>query len=158
MEKKVNLAPPWITYFKEIEALFAQDPDVRVEFDEEGYGVTLYVEGHDKADAIDQLLPDEMEFGNIKMKITVVPANKLEMDKADLLNIAFAGNPALAYAKRVEGIFTNPICYAVMQKKVVQFYNDDLHDINGNMNTLYQDIAKDVIGEDGGVCFCTNNE
>lgn len=158
MEKKVNLAPPWITYFKEIEALFAQDPDVRVEFDEEGYGVTIYVEGQDKADAIDQLLPDEMEFGNIKMKITVVPANKLEMDKVDLLNRAFAGNPAFAYAKRVEGVFTNPIYYAVMQKKVVQFYNDDLHDINGNMNTLYQDIAKDVIGEEGGICFCTNNE
>ena len=33
-----------------------------------------------------------------------------------------------------------------------------MHDINGNCSTLYQEIAKDVFGEDEGICFCTDTE
>jgi hypothetical protein len=43
----------------------------------------------------------------------------------------------------------------VFEKKVVQFFNDQLDDINGNKSTLYQDIAKDVFEKHEGVYFCT---
>ena len=29
---------------------------------------------------------------------------------------------------------------------------------NGNMTTLYQSIAKDVFGEEDGICFCTEDK
>ena len=49
--------------------------------------------------------------------------------------------------------------YAVFQSKVVQFFNDDMSDINGNCTTLYQEIAKDVFsGRAEGVFFCTAAE
>ena len=57
----------------------------------------------------------------------------------------------------VNGVFTNPVSYVIFEKKVVQFFNDDLSDAHGNMTTLYKDVAKDVLGEHHGVFFCTDN-
>ena len=155
MGKNVNLSPPWVTFYREINALFEQDPDVEVEFHENDNSICVYVEGQEKADAIDALLPDEKTFGNITVQIVVIPANKV-MSKSDLFNVAFSGNPAFAYATaKTDDVFPKPFSYVVFKKKVVQFFNDDLRDINGNMTTLYQNIAKDVFGEDEGICFCT---
>ncbi len=56
----------------------------------------------------------------------------------------------------VDGIFSNDISYILFEPKVVQFFNDDLGDLNGLRSTLYQDIAANVF-EDAheGVFFCT---
>mgnify|MGYP006958177364 CR=1 FL=1 len=43
----------------------------------------------------------------------------------------------------------------MFENKVVQFYNDQMDDINGNKSTLFQDIAGDVFGYDHGVFYCT---
>ena len=150
----MKLASPWVNFYRELEALFSQDPEVRVVYGEEANEVKLYVENARKADALTQLLPVEKTFGNVTLKVTVIPANEMTVSKADLLSEAFDGNPALSYIQHVDAVIGS-FDYAVFQNRVVQYFNDDLSDINGLKSTLYQDIAKDVFGEDAGVFFCT---
>lgn len=145
---------PWVEFYREIEALFAQDDEVKIVYDEENNEVKLYVENARKADALTQLLPAEKIFGNVTMKVTVIPANNAKVSKADLIAEAFDGNPALSYVQHVDAVI-GAFDYAVFQNKVVQFFDDNLSDINGNKSTLYENIAKDVFGSDAGVFFCT---
>lgn len=150
----MKLSSPWVEFYHKIEALFAQDPEVKVVYEEENNEVKLFVENARKADALTQLLPAEKTFGNVTLKVTVVPANDVTISKADLLAEAFDGNPALSYVQHVDAVIGS-FDYAVFQNKVVQFFNDNLSDINGNKSTLYEDIAKDVFGTEAGVFFCT---
>lgn len=115
----------------------------------------MYVDNEAKADAISKLLPVEKAFGNVVLKITIIPANH-PLNKMRLFQEAFAGNPALSYTETVDGIFSNSINYIVFKNKVVQFFNDDISDINGLCSTLYQDIAKEVFGSEEGFFFCTD--
>ena len=155
---KLGLSAPWVIFYREIEAMFEYDPEVRVIFDEDENVVSLFVENADKADALTQLLPEEKEFGNVTLKIKVVPANGLAASNVDLFQKAFEGNGAFAYVKAIEGIFSGMLHYVVFRNKVVQFFTDDLSDIHGFRSTLYQDIAKDIFGEISNVFFCTDIE
>jgi hypothetical protein len=150
----MKLSSPWVEFYREIEALFAEDDEVKVVYDEENNEVKLYVENARKADALTQLLPAEKTFGNVTLKVTVIPANDAKVSKADLIAEAFEGNPALSYVQHV-GAVIGEFDYAVFKNKVVQFFDDNLSDINGNKSTLYENIAKDVFGENVGVFFCT---
>jgi hypothetical protein len=150
----MKLAAPWITFYNEVKALFEEDPEVKVTFDEEKYELALYVENVRKADALTQLIPEEKTFGNVKVKIKVVPADDAQT-KLDLIQEAFYGNPALSYIWSAKTPFGDEFDYVVFENKVVQFYNDNIRDVNGNKSTLYEDIARDVFGEDANLCFCT---
>lgn len=150
----MKLSAPWVTFYRELEALFAYDEEVKVTYDEEAVEVKIYVDNMRKADALTELLPTEKVFGNVTLKINVVPSNKV-LTKADLISEAFNGNPALAYIQHVDSLIGS-FDYAVFEPKVVQFYNDNMQDLNGLKSTLYEDIAKDVFGEDISVFFCTS--
>ena len=150
----MKLSSPWVFFYRELEALFNEDPEVKVIFSEDGPEVKLYVDNARKADALQQLLPEEKAFGNVTLKITIVPANDGKMTQAQAFGEAFLGNPALAGMYHIEtpmGSFD----YAAFKAKVVQFFNDDLSDLNGNCSTLYQEIAKDVFGMKADLLFCT---
>lgn len=153
---KVKLAPPWITLFNEIKAMFGNDPDITVEYNEDNNDIRLYVNGQEKADAITQLLPTERKYGNVVVKVTVVPANKLGKEKLSLFRKAFEGNPAFSYVKDIPGVFS--VSYVVFKNKVVQFFDDNLGDINGNRSTLYEEIARDIFEDVAGIYFCTDVE
>lgn len=156
MKKNFKLSSPWVEFYNEIEALFLNDPDVQVEYDEETPEVKLLVDGQEKADALTQLLPTQKVFGKVVLKITVVPSNEDSNDVASLIRKAFKGNPALAYVLKYTGdVFRFPVTYAVFAREVVQYFNDNLNDFWGNRTTLYQDIAKNVFSEIEGVFFCT---
>lgn len=153
MNEKVNLSSPWILFFREIEALFKEDPAVKVDYDEDTKNIKLYVEGAEKADALAQLLPAERTFGNVTVKVAVIPANLGEPSKLQLFQKAFEGNPALAYIHKSGGIFD--FDYVVFKAKVVQYESDNTGDVNGMTSTLYQDIAKDIFEDVPGIFFCT---
>ena len=152
--KVVKLSSPWMIYYRQIKALFSQDPNVKVIFDEENFTVKIYVTGGSKAEAIEALVKSKT-FGNIEVKIDVIPANPENMTKIDLVKAAFEGNPIL---EKIESgtLFDQPISYVVLKKEVVQYFNDDLSDINGVCSTLFQDLAKEIIGEEESVYFCTS--
>lgn len=157
MANQLKLSAPWIKYYREIQALFGDDPEIKIVFDEDDLVLRLLVDNPDKADALSQLLPSEKDFGSIKMFISVVPSNfNLTPTKVSLIKRAFRDNPVYSFTASAEGVFTNPIHYVVFANKVVQYFNDDLGDVNGNCSTLYQEIAKDVLGESEGVHYCTD--
>ena len=159
MKGPLRLQSPWVTFAEEINELFKEDPEIRVEYtDDDPYEIKLYVENPEKADALTQLLPAERVFGNIVFKTFVIPADNAESNNsADLFEKAFNGNPALSFvAQEDPGLFSFPATYVVFANKVVQFYNDDLSDYYRNKSTLYQEIARDVFGESCGVFFCTD--
>ncbi len=158
---KLKLSPPWTTYVNEVNALFGEDPDINITYDNSKMKLALYVKGAEKAAAISQLMPLEKRFGNISLKIFVIPENggKLHLikDKESIFFYAFENNPVLSL------ILTTPSdlwgfnsVYVVFKNKVVQFFNDNLKDIRGNMSTLYQNIAEDVFEEMYGVSYCTD--
>ena len=157
LNRETHLSSPWITYFRKLEALFSEDPDVQVKFDEDDLVVRVLVGGTDKADALARLLPNNVSFGNVSVTVRVIPANA-EKKKIDLIRDAFNGNPIFSYATTVEGVMTNPISYAVFKPEVCQIWNDNLHDPHGLVSDLYENIAREIIGEDGGIFFSTDSK
>ena len=156
MKKKLKLSSPWMTYYHELEALFKEDPAIKLEYNEDDNIIKLYVEGDEKADALTQILPSEKVFGSVVVKIMVIPANKLTNSKILLFQKAFEGNPVVT-AIETYTLFNNPVTYVVFKNKVVQFFNDNLGDINGNKSTLYQDIANEIFEDHTGIFFCTES-
>ena len=159
----LNLSSPWVIYYREVQALFAEDPSVHVVYDEWENHIKLYVDKGDKAEALELLLPKEKMFGDVTVKLSIIPANNADglfgdFNTGELYSIAFYGNSAYAFSKTITGVFTNNLTYVVFKKKVVQYYNDSLGDIYGQCSTLYQDIAKDVFGESEGLFFCTDKD
>ncbi len=159
----LNLSSPWMIFYREVQALFACDPTVHVVFDQDNNHIKLFVDNGDKAEALSLLLPLQKTFGNVVIKISVVPANNADglfgdFTKAELFNIAFNGNGAYAFSKTIAGIFANDLTYIVWKKQIVQYFNDDLGDIYGQCSTLYQNIAKNVFGDMESVFFCTDKD
>lgn len=156
---EIKMAPPWIQFANAIVALFEKDPDVKVTYDNDNLGVKLYVNGTAKADALAKLLPTEKQFGNITLKIAVIPANAIE-SKEKLFRDAFFGNEAVTdiWTAPMDVTQTNPITYVIFEKEVVQYYNDNLGDAHGNRNTLYEEIAREIFDDHNGIFFCTDVE
>lgn len=150
--KKVGLASPWQTYFNKLKALFGQDPEVHLGFHDGNFDkqITIRVDKLEKYDAINELLPETVAFGNVIVNIIVVPANNKNhvIDRSELLDRAFNGNPVYDKLIIVEGGI--PILgdtkYVMFKKKVAQFFNDNLADPNGNSSYLYADLAEEIFG------------
>ena len=155
MEGSFKLSAPWVTHYREIEALFKDDPAVRVEYDDADTNVRLYVQGEGKANALTRLLLPEKQFGNVTLKVQVIPANMLEATTVQLFDAAFEGNPALSRVETAGKGLYGDLSYVVFRREVVQFFNDDFGDVNGQKSTLFQEIAKDVFRESPGTFFCT---
>ena len=161
---KLKLAAPWTTYYRQVQAMFKHDKEVRVVYDENEVVIKLFVENAAKAEALTQLLPEVITFGNVSLMITVIPANikecqgttKFEND-TDLIQAALDGNGAVAQFYPIEYIFSNKMLYVAFKKEVVQFFNDDLSDIRGMCSTLYANIANELFGRLNGVFFCTDS-
>lgn len=154
---RVKMAAPWIVFVAEMEQMFKYDTEVHIVYDEEAQIVKVYVDNGAKASALEALFPAEKAFGNIVLKIEVIPANNFEVvTYADRYATAFSGNGAFSFIRRVKGIFSNDLIYVVFKNEVVQYYNDDLGDIYGQCSTLYQEIAKHIFVPVEGVFYCTN--
>lgn len=156
MSEKVGLSAPWITFYRKMVALFENDPEVRVIFDQENFLIKVYVDNYAKADALEQLLPTEKIFGNIKVIIEICPSNEA-VSKVSLFRNAFAENPAVSSIETLEDANVPAYNYVIFKNKVVQFFNNDLTDYFGFESTLFEDIARDIFEDRAdGVFFCTD--
>ena len=155
----IKKSAPWVTYYREVDALFKKDKEVFVVFDEENVELKIYVKDQIKASAIQYLMPTEKEFGNVVLKIDVIPANGKELREVSTSNIvtiacdAFRDNDAVYMVTDVRAVFD--LVYVIFRKEVVQFFDDNIGDINGNCSTLYEVIARDVF-KDIGIKYCTD--
>ena len=155
----IKKSSPWVTYYRQVDALFKKDKEVFVVFDEENVEIKIYVNNQAKADAIRCLMPLEKDFGNVILKINVIPSNGNQLRGVSTTNIlkiacdAFLDNDAVYMVTDVRAVFD--LVYVIFRKEVVQFFDDNIGDINGNCSTLYETIARDVF-EDVGIKYCTD--
>ena len=111
-----------------------------------------------------EILPTEIAFGNVVLKIGVdgIPSNRVFKTKKELFETAFYKNPAFAYAisPADEDAYWIDVTYVVFKNCVVQFFNDNLNDCHGIISTLYQDIAEEILTGNAvnGVYFNTDVE
>ena len=73
---KLNMSPPWVLYYKKLNALFDGDDDILIIYDEDEMEVKLYCTDEDKSEALSFLLPNTVSFGNVELKVTVIPSNE----------------------------------------------------------------------------------
>ena len=155
---RLKVLSPWMVFYKEVDAMFKNDHDIQVIYDEDNQIIKLFVDNASKADALSQILPHEKEFGNVTVYIEVVPANSLLQSSCDnLISRAFTGNSAVSSIESTRDIPGFPsITYVIFKKEVVQYFTDNLGDYHGLTSTLYQEIAKDIFVNTAGVYFCTD--
>lgn len=159
----LNLVAPWIDFYRKVEAMFKNDQEVTVIFDQDNYKLQVYVDNEDKAKAIEYLLLPEEYFGDTHVVVEVIPANNYKplrsinvsnMNLVDIFNNAFSSNKAFIETEELWlGGFHR--IYVVFKKEVVQYFNDSLGDVNGLCSTLYQEIAKDIFLDFDDVSYCT---
>ena len=165
-DARLKFAPPWVTFANKVKAMFGDDPDTTVVYENAVPKVIVTVNGTNKAAAIAALLPTEKKIGNVTLYVEVTtrdgsPLGEVSVpaEKAELFETAFKNNPAFSFTRCVDYAFiTNKITYVVFANRVVQFFNDNLNDNFGNISTLYQEIAKDIFDPDitNGVFYSTD--
>ena len=154
--ENVKLSPPWITFYKEICAMFSQDEDIRIEYNEDKSAITLLVKKYEKAEALKRIMPKEKAFGNVVVKINIEYRNGIQTVE-EAYKLAFENNPAFKYTFVFQAD-TNAITYVVFKKEVVQYWNDDMSDPHGVTSTLYENIADDIFEKENGVIFSTDSD
>lgn len=148
---RLKLLPPWSIMIKKVEALFDGDPQIAciVNYDEGSPSIVLACNNGDKVAALQQILPEEIVYGGISLKVAVdgIPSNRAFTSKVELFDTAFAKNPAYAYSlcPAEEGYQWIAATYVVFKNCVVQVAADNLNDCHGIISTLYQDIADEVL-------------
>ena len=150
-EPRLKILPPWTIVIRKFEALFDGDPQIACNANFSGAepSIVLACNNGDKVAALQQILPEEVDFGNVKLKVAVdgIPSNKAFTSKVELFDTAFKGNPAYAYAMcpAEEGYMWIGTTYVVFKNCVVQFAADNLNDCHGIISTLYQIIADELL-------------
>ena len=163
---RLKLLSPWSIYIKKIEALFDGDQQIACNVDYSGSNpyIILACNNGDKVAALQQILPEEISFGNVALKVAVdgIPSNRAFKNKKELFEVAFEKNPAftIAFSPVDDGYNWFAMTYVIFKNCVVQFFADNLNDAHGVISTLYQDIASEILTGDGasGVYFCTDIE
>ena len=163
---RLKVSPPWVTTINMYVALFDGDPQIACNVDYSGSNpsIVLACNNGDKAAALQHILPEEVVFGAIRLKVAVdgMPSNRVFKNKKELFETAFSGNPAFAYAvaPTEDSYAWFDMVYVVFKNCVVQFFNDNLNDCHGIVSTLYQDIAAEILTGPGakGVFFNTDVE
>lgn len=153
----LKLSTPWDIQVAKIRKLFEGDPDVGIAYDRDMITLRLFVDGEMKADAIEKILPSRYEFGNVVLKVLVLPGN--EKDDFDvLIENAMVGNPHFSGVERVrpEGS-VQTFRYAMFKPEIAQMWIDNLGDPHGNITMTYEQLAREVLGEKDGILYSTES-
>ena len=163
---RLKILPPWTIVMRKFEALFDGDPQIACNcyFSGAHPAIVLACNNGDKVAALQQILPEEVDFGNVKLEVAVdgKPSNRAFTSKVELFDTAFKGNPAYAYSicPAEEGYQWIGTTYVVFKNCVVQFAADNLNDCHGIISTLYQTIAEELLtgSATNGVFYNTDVE
>lgn len=161
--KGFKLSPPWNTYRNQLAALFAQDPQItvseirEVEGQKANYNIDVEVKSHEKFVALDRVLPQMISFGNVFVSVTLYDEeNRTEgLPAVEIFRTIFKGNPIVRDVKEAVDLTGKHYGFVRFEPEVIQFFNDDLTDFNGNWSGLAEDIAKDVFNVNSSINFCT---
>lgn len=161
---KFTLEAPWYTFRKKVNALFEQDPDITVgeiiesEDGKVNFLFDIEVRNHEKFLALDRVFPKVKTFGNVTLGIVLYDeenANGAD-DRVELYRTIFDGNPIVKDVREAMDHTGTRHGFVRFQPEVVQFFDDDISDFNGNWSGLAQDIAREVFEDEmAGIHFCT---
>lgn len=165
-EVRLKISPPWIITIRKIEALFDGDPQIacNVNYDGANPSIVLSCNNGDKVAALQRILPEEFEFGNVKLKVVIdgTPSNRAFKNKKELFEVVFEKNPifSMVVSPLDDGFNWFSVVYVVFKCTVCQFFADNLNDPRGLISILYQDIASEILTGEGakGVFFATDTE
>lgn len=161
----LKMQSPWQSFQGKVKALFENDHLIEVgDLIDNGNGsyiLPIEVKKHTKYEALARLLPRNMIFGNIKVEIQLYDTeNGLSSSEeiAKLFEAAFEGNAIFRDVKVAQDMTGTLHNFVRFEPVVLQFFNDDLSDYNGNWSGLAMDIARDELFNEYaemGVHFCT---
>ena len=154
---ETKLCPPWVEYYNKLKCMFDADPEINLTIDKDHQRIVIRVDNGTKAEALRELLPYELTFGNVEWALDIVLRNG-ERSRKNLLLDALHGNPNFRGIVTPMADTIRPFTFFVFARKVAQYYNDDIGDVYGNRSLLYSDLAKELFGSDqkDGIRFCTD--
>ena len=147
---KFKLEAPWYTFRKKVFSLFENDPDISVgplyEANEDGFDYVFDIDvlNHEKFLALDRVFPKVKEFGNVRLGIFLFDEENANGENyiISLFETIFEGNPILKDIRQLEDKTGTRHGYVRFQPEVIQFFDDNIADYNGNGSGLAQDIAE----------------
>lgn len=164
MRENQKIEAPWYTFNKKVKALFEKDPAIEVSDiyaypKEEGvYGFNISATDEEKYRALKVLIPEQVKFGNIMLKISIFDESLERETIGDLFATLFEGNAIFRDVQEVEDFTGAAHTFVRFNPEVIQFFDDDISDYSGIWSGLAQDIAKEVfydVEAEEGVHFCT---
>lgn len=156
MSNITRISPPWEMLYSEMKEMFGRDPEVHLEklYSTDEKKIVLRVDNQEKAEALENLLPPSITYGNIEVEIVVAPANLRSESVVEKYVKAFSGNPVLERVETVH-MLGDEIHFLLFENKVVRFFADNIGDYQGKKSMLYEDIAKEIFRFRPGIYFCT---
>lgn len=159
----LRLEAPWYTYAKMVKAMFEDDPEVTVgeivdDVEPYDYYFDVAVTNHKKAEALEKILRKEVTFGDIELGIGVVDESPEASAAPDveIFRRAFKGNRILKDIMQPVDAAGVGHTYIRFWPEVIQFFDDDQSDYNGNWNGLAEDIAREIfVNRRWDIQFCT---
>ena len=151
--RQLVLGTPWSLYAQRVKSLFGPDPDVTVEYQDDARFLLLRVKGSAKAAAISALLPSEMDYGSVILRIEVTQVFGDPGEDRKLFDDAFGGNPV--FSGTAMGGIVGDIPYALFKPAVVQLHEDDVSKYEGLVTMTYEELARSVV-EDTDVRICSD--
>ena len=156
-----QIEAPWYRFQKQVKALFELDDDIVVGdiYETDGdtdYAFDIECKKHEKFIALDRLMPGVKTYGNVTLGIVLFDEEDNENDVISLYKTLFEGNPIVRSVETHTDLAGGKWNYVVFEPEIVQFFDDNLADYQGNWSGLAQDIAPDIFAENSrGVNFCT---
>ena len=162
-EVKPNLEAPWYTYQKKLKALFEGDQDIAIgDIETQSAGGGMYhlpieIKKHKKYAALSSLLPEVVDFGNVKLVITLYDEeNNMSTRALDLVKDLFDGNPHVNQLIETEDVTGATHLYVQFKPEVLQFWADNMQSYNGLVSCIAEDVAEQCLeGIGAGIHFCT---
>ena len=159
---KVTLEAPWYTYQKRLKALFDGDPDIVIsdvdKSSEDGrYYVHITVSNHKKYKALFSLLPEAVNFGNVRLFLILYDKEYNMSNRAidEVLDL-FSDNPHINQLIEIEDAAGARHLFVQFKPEVLQFYDDNTQSYDSVTSCLAEDIATDCLeGACAGIHFCT---
>ena len=160
MSKKVGLSSPVVIYVKKLQTLFAEDPDVCIEYDDnDPEAVNITVGDPEKFYALSSVMESEVEFGNLHLSIYIWPADLSEDNKVEMFKKIFKDSSIVSSIDEIKPDGTSgKLTYISFRNQVVKYWADNLGNPHGNSFTLFETIANDIFENHNGVFFTTAEE
>lgn len=156
-----GLSSPWEGIHHRLLALFADDDTVKVaEKITDDYVLNIVVYDTNKYNALCRRLRQQYTFGNVTLTIALYDAANNEDDEISEvkdLETILNGNKYFDRIESIKDFMGFEHNYCIFSREIMQYFNDNCCDPNGNEFKLMQDLAP-VIFNTNTVNWTTESE